>query len=131
MSKIKYKQLVERLLQNVAQPTRYTDTGIEAAQQIGQIATQEEIEWAIAGGLAMHLYGSPCYTKDVDIIASRRLSLTLEHSLTIGGSSYTLNVGRYQIQIDWIVHKDGFATFYRAALTEAITIKSNDRPHGD
>ena len=25
----------------------------------GQIAAQEEIEWVIAGGIAMHLYGSP------------------------------------------------------------------------
>jgi hypothetical protein len=127
MSETEYKQLVERMLQNVAQPTISTDTGIEAAQQIGQIASQEEIEWAIAGGLAMHFYGSPRLTKDVDIIASRQLSLTPEHSLTIGGSSYTLNVGRYRVQIDWIVRNDGFAAFYRAALAEAIAMPNGLR----
>lgn len=52
------------------------DVGIEAAQEVGELAAQEEIEWALAGGLAMHLYGSQRLTKDVDIIASQELSLT-------------------------------------------------------
>jgi hypothetical protein len=67
MSESDYQRLVEYVLQNAAQPMIATDTGIEAAQ--------EEIEWALAGGLAMHLYGSPRLTKDVDIIASAHLSL--------------------------------------------------------
>ena len=120
MSETEYKQLIERVLHNVENPTISTDTGVEAAHQIGQLATQEEIEWALAGGLAMHLYGSPRNTKDVDIIASKQLSLTPEHRLTFGGSSYTLQVGKYAVQIDWIVRNDGYEIFYRAALKEAI-----------
>ena len=127
MSESDHKQLVERVLQNTANLMIATDTGIEAAQKAGQLAAQEEIEWAVAGGLAMHLYGSPRLTKDVDIIASEHLSLTPQHRLSFGGSSYTLQVGRYAVQIDWIVRSDGYQKYYRAALKEAIELSNGLR----
>lgn len=127
MSETDYQQLVERMLRNVASPTISTDTAVEAAQKIGQLAAQEEIEWAVAGGLAMHLYGSPRHTKDVDIIASRQLSLTPEQRLSFGGGSYKLQIGKYQVQIDWIVRSDGFKKYYRAALQEAIHLPNGLR----
>ena len=127
MSENDYKQLVERALQNPANLMIATDTGIEAAQQMGQLAAQEEIEWAVAGGLAMHLYGSQRLTKDVDIIASRELSLTPQHQLSFGGSSYTLQIGRYNVQIDWIVRNDAYQKYYRAALNEAIELSNGLR----
>jgi hypothetical protein len=104
-----------------------TDTGIEAAQQIGNLAAKEEVEWALAGGLAMHLYGSPRLTKDVDIIASAHLSLTPQHRLSFGGSNYTLQVGKYEVPIDWIVRSDGYQKFYRAALNDAIKLPNGLR----
>ena len=97
MSENDYQELIGKVIQNAANPTISTDTGVEAARQIGQLANREEIEWALAGGLAMHLYGSPRHTKDVDIIASKHLSLTPQHRLSFGGSSYTLQVGRYAV----------------------------------
>jgi hypothetical protein len=127
MSESDYQQLVERMLENVASPTISTDTGIEAVQQIARLAAQEEAEWAIAGGLAMHLYGSPRLTKDVDIIASKHLSLTPRRRLTFGGSSYTLQVGKYTVQIDWIVRNDGYQKYYRAALKEAVALPNGLR----
>lgn len=127
MSENDYKQLVERVLQNTANLMIATDTGIEAAQQMGQLAEPEEIEWAVAGGLAMHLYGSQRLTKDVAIIASRELSLTPQHQLSFGGSSYTLQVGRYNVQIDWIVRNDAYQKYYRAALKEAIELSNGLR----
>ncbi|MEP7336837.1 MAG: hypothetical protein ABI977_03765 [Acidobacteriota bacterium] len=128
MSESDYQRLVERMLANdAASPMISSDTGIEAAQKIGQLATQEEIEWALAGGLAMHFYGSPRLTKDVDIIASNHLSLTPEHSLSFGGSSYTLQVGKYSVQIDWIVRNDGYRELYRKALQEAIRLPNGLR----
>lgn len=127
MSENDYKQLVERVLQNTANLMIATDTGIEAAQKAGQLAAQEEIEWALAGGLAMHLYGSPRLTKGVDIIASRDLSLTPQHRLNFGGSSYTLQVGKYTVQIDWIVRNDGYQKYYRAALKDAIELSNGLR----
>ena len=122
MSENDYKQIIDRILENAANPTISTDTGLEAAQMVGQIANREEIEWAVAGGIAMHLYGSPRMTKDVDIIASKDISLTPQHRLTFGGSSYTLQVGKYAVQIDWIVRNDGHREFYRQALQEAISL---------
>lgn len=127
MSESDYQQLVKQVLQNVATPMIATDTGIEAAQQIGQLAAGEEISWALAGGLAMHLYGSPRLTKDVDIIASQQLSLTPEGQLRIGGSSYTLQIGKYAVLIDWIVRNDGYQKYYRAALQEAIALPNKLR----
>jgi hypothetical protein len=113
MSEEEYKQLIERVLQNVANPTISTDVGVEAVKEVGQLANQEDIKWAVAGGLAMHFYGSPRLTKDVDIIASQHLSLTPQHQLTFGGSSYTFQIGRYKVQVDWIVRNDGYEKYYK------------------
>lgn len=128
MSESDYKQLVERMLENDAtSPMISSDTGVEAAQKAGQLATQEEIEWAVAGGLAMHFYGSPRMTKDVDIIASNHLSLMSRHPLSFGGSSYLLQVGKYNVQIDWIVRNDGYRELYSKALKEAIGLPNGLR----
>lgn len=127
MSESEYQRIVERVLQSVASPMIATDVGIEAAQKVGELAAQEKIEWALAGGLAMHLYGSPRLTKDVDIIASQDLSLTPKHKLSFGGSNYTLQVGKYEIPIDWIVRRDGYQKFYRTALKEAIKLPNGLR----
>lgn len=127
MSETDYQQLVERMLENVASPTISSETGVEAAQKVGELAAQEDIEWAVAGGLAMYFYGSPRLTKDVDIIASRDLSLTPKHRLSFGGSSYTLQLGKYAVQIDWIVRNDGYQKYYRAALKEAVAMPNGLR----
>ena len=127
MSQENYQQLIERVLQNVANPTISTDVGVEAAQQVGKLANQEEINWALAGGLAMYLYGSPRLTKDVDVIASQHLSLVAEHQLTFGGSSYTIQIGKYMVQVDWIVRNDGYEKYYRAALKDAIELPNGLR----
>jgi len=127
MSESDYQQIVERLMQGVAQPMIATDVGIEAAQKFGELAAQEEIEWALAGGLAMHLYGSQRLTKDVDIIASQNLSLTPKHQLSFGGGSYALQIGKYEVPIDWIVRSDGYQKYYQAALKDAIRLPNGLR----
>ena len=127
MSENEYKKLVERMLENTSVPMISSDTGIKAAKKIGKLATQEEIEWAVAGGMAMYIYGSPRMTKDVDIIASKNLSLTQDHPLGFGGSSYTLQVGKYAVQIDWIVRNDSYQEFYRKALQQAIHLPNGLR----
>lgn len=128
MNENDYKQLVERMLENdAASPMISSDTGVEATQKAGQLAAQEEIQWAVAGGLAMHFYGSPRMTKDVDIIASNHLSLTPQHPLSFGGSSYTLQVGKYNVQVDWIVRNDGYRELYCKALKEAISLPNGLR----
>lgn len=127
MSEDEYQRLVERVMQSVADPMISTDTGLEAAKEAGRLADQDAVEWAVAGGLAMHLYGSPRLTKDVDIIASKSLSLTPQHRLFFGGNSYTLQVGKYAVRIAWIVRNDGYQKYYRAALKDAIQLPNGLR----
>lgn len=120
------KELIEYVLQTVAaNPMIATDTGLEAAQTVGKIAAAENVEWALCGGLAMHLYGSDRLTKDVDIIASARIPIASRASLTFGGDSYTIEIGKYKIPVDWIVRNDGYQKYYRAALNEAISLPPN------
>ena len=127
MSATEYLQLVERVLQSAANPVISTDTGVEAVQTVAQFANQEEIDWAIVGGLAMYLYGSPRLTNNVDLIASKNLSLTPEHGLTFGGNNYVLQVGKYSVRVNWIVRNDGYQKYYRAALKRAITMPNGLR----
>jgi hypothetical protein len=75
----------------------------------------------------MHLYGSQRLTKDVDIIASQNLSLTPKHRLSFGGSSYILQVGKYEVPVDWIVRSDGYQKYYRAAISDAIKLPNGLR----
>lgn len=113
-------EIIERVQKNVESPTISTDTGLEAAQKIGEIAAGENIEWALIGGIAMYLYGSPRLTKDVDIIASNVVSIEANAPLTFGGNNYIVEIGKYKVAVDWIVRNDGYAKYYRAALTDAV-----------
>lgn len=128
MSENEYQQLIERMLaHDAASPMISSETGVKAARKAGKLAAQEEIAWAVAGGLAMHFYGSPRMTKDVDIIASKHLSLLPQHPLTFGGNSYLLKVGKHNVQLDWIVRSDGYRELYRQALQEAIRLPNGLR----
>lgn len=108
-------EIIERVQRNVENPTVSTDTGLEAAQKIGEIARTENIDWALIGGIAMYLYGSPRLTKDVDIIASDYVSLEANAPLVFGGNNYIVEVGKYKVAVDWIVRRDGYAKYYRTA----------------
>lgn len=114
------KDLIEKIEENIKSPTVSTDTGLEAAQKIGKIAEAENIDWALVGGIAMYLYGSPRLTKDVDIIASNHISLTANAPLNLGGYNYIIEIGKYKIAVDWIVRNDGYAKYYTAALKESV-----------
>ena len=52
-----------------------SDSANQALEIVGQLAESNGIKWALCGGIAMIVYGSPRLTKDVDIIASQRLPL--------------------------------------------------------
>ncbi len=120
-------EIIERVQKNVASPTISTDTGLEAARKIGAIAERENVKWALVGGVAMYLYGSPRLTKDVDIIASNFVSLEANAPLTFGGNNYLIEVGKYRVAVDWIVRRDGYAKYYRAALAEAVVFPNKLR----
>ena len=76
----------------------------------------------------MYLYGSVrALTKDVDIIASNTVSLKPNAPLTFGGNNYIVEVGKYKVAVDWIVRNDGYAKYYRAALSEAVVFPNKMR----
>jgi hypothetical protein len=115
MSEDEFQQLVERVRESIANPTISTDTGVEAVQKVSELAAQDEIEWAVAGGLAMHLYGSPRLTKDVDIIASDHLSLTPQHRLSFGGRTVKQKVIETAGEEAWLAMLAGFRRLFGLA----------------
>ncbi len=100
-----------------------TEEGLEAARRIAEIAEKEGVDFALAGGIAMHLYGFMRATKAVDLIASDVLDLDADRELSFGGESYLVKIGKRYITVDWIVRQDDVADIYEAALDAA---KSSD-----
>lgn len=122
------KELIEYIEQNIANsPMIDTETGIAAVRQLAEVAKKEEVEWALAGGIAMHLYGSPRLTKDVDVISLKRLSLKSIRPIGFGGESYEVIVGKKKIHVDWIVREDNYRQYYAQALLDATILKDNLR----
>ena len=66
------------------------ESATKAIETVSEIAGQHKIDWALAGGLAVILYGSDRLTKDVDIIATRILPLESEGTLIQGGERYRI-----------------------------------------
>lgn len=120
------KDLIEYIEQNLENsPMIDTETGISAVKSLAKIAEKESIEWALVGGIAMHLYGSPRLTKDVDVISLKRLPLKSVRPIGFGGESYEVAVGKKKIHVDWIVREDNYRTYYVQALRDATLLKNN------
>ncbi|HEX9000223.1 MAG TPA: hypothetical protein VGB07_10020, partial [Blastocatellia bacterium] len=69
-----------------------TDEGLKAAAIIVEQAAKEGVEYAIAGGIAMHIFGYLRATHDVDLLASKMLDLPYEEKLSFGGVSHHIPV---------------------------------------
>lgn len=97
-----------------------TETALKAVNKIIAVAKKEGVDWALAGGLAMHFYGFTRATKDVDLVAEKLLSLSAMTKISFGGEIYEVKVGRKTIKVNWIVRDDFFREFYENALRDAI-----------
>lgn len=97
-----------------------TEDGLAAALQIAEVAKQQGVACALAGGIAMHLYGFTRATTDVDLIGAQALNLTATRKLSFGGVTYPAKVGERLINVDWIVRDDETAEVYQAALADAV-----------
>lgn len=100
------------------------ESAFEALAVVGEIAAKEKIEWALVGGIAMAVYDSPRNTKDVDIIAARRLDLKPVGQLRQGGERYEVQVLRREVAVDWIVRQDNARVFFKEALADAVKIEN-------
>ncbi len=96
-----------------------TEEGLMVAEIIFEQAEKEGIVCALAGGIAMHLYGYNRATHDVDFLAQKTLDLPAEEKLPFGGLSYSIEVGAKKIIADVIVRDDFFRDYYDAALRDA------------
>ncbi len=119
MSEEELEKLVEK---NLAKQTVSTETGLLVADKLKTIAEKENVDFAIAGGLAMHLYGFERATTDVDFVANRRISLEVKRYLSFGGERYEIEIDGRIIDVDWIIRRDNYVEFYRQALVEAAEI---------
>lgn len=96
----------------------------QAIETVGELANQNNIDWALAGELAVILYGSDCLTKDIDIIASKTLPLENQGLLKQGGERYQIQTSKKSVVVDWITCRDEAKQFYQSALKDAVSIKN-------
>jgi hypothetical protein len=128
MGRVMNQDLERRVLENLAHnPMIDTETSLAAAAQITALADRENVDWALCGGLAMHLYGSDRLTKDADVVASNFLSRAGARRLSFGGIAYEVPVGAKIVPVDWIVRNDDLQEFYRAALADAYVLENGWR----
>ncbi len=115
------KELKEFIAKN-HQPHKMLDveSGIEAIKKISEIVKNSDINWAVVGGFAMYLYNSPRFTKDVDVIADKKLPLESIGQLVQGGEHYEIEVKKRKVPVDWIIRNDVAQKYYEMALEEAF-----------
>lgn len=99
------------------------ESAMKAIAKVRELAQSENIEWALVGGVAMAMYDSPRLTKDVDIIAGKRLNLESVGRLVQGGECYQIQLEKRTVQVDWIVRSDTAKVFYEKALADAIKLE--------
>jgi hypothetical protein len=92
---------------------------LEAAKQAIAKAAEEGTQAAVAGGLAMQIFGFTRATQDVDIVASGALALESRGPLEFGGCVYSVRVEGQDIEVDWMVRSDDRRPVYEAALRDA------------
>lgn len=117
------KEEIQAILRRNLTPDKQsisTEEGLEVAKAAGQAAREQGIICALAGGLAMHLYGFTRATTDVDFIADKLLGWVAKDKLSFGGETYSASTGKREIDLDWIVRDDFFREFYEAALRDAV-----------
>lgn len=117
------KEEIRALLQRNSLPDKQsisTEEGLIVARVAARAAHDKGIVCALAGGLAMHLYGFTRATEDVDMIASDLLGWQAKDQLSFGGETYSASTGTREIDLDWIVRNDFFYEFYEAALRDAV-----------
>lgn len=122
MTKQEIIRLVDRNMNNNPNPMIATEAGVRAVKKYAALAKKHNIDFALVGGIAMHFYGSPRLTKEVDVIASAVLPIEAERKLGFGGERYRAAVGQLKLPLDWIVRNDQARRFYEKALEDAYLL---------
>ena len=90
---------------------------IEAAlTEAADVAKKGRVKVALAGGVALQLYGSDRFTADLDLVADRYPSdIKRRDVLTFGGVRTALS----GVPVDFIVRDDQYADLYDEAIERA------------
>jgi len=105
------------------------DSASQAVEIITKLAEENNIDWALVGGLAMNLYGSDRLTKDIDVIADKLLPMSEKQivgRLKQGGERFNTETDEKIVTVDWIIRNDEFKPLFNEALKAAVKI--NDVP---
>ena len=96
-----------------------TEEGLEAIEILTEVAEANGINFVIAGGLAVQLYGFTRATTDADVLASAILPIESFRKLTFGGESYKVQISNGKsIIVDWIVRDDEKKDVYEASISQ-------------
>jgi len=88
-----------------------------AVEEVVDLAASGNVRVALAGGVAMQLYRSDRFTKDVDFVAGSSVpGLEVEKTLTFGGYSSKTPSG---VPVDIILRSDDYRDLYDFALDAA------------
>src|SRR5580698_1698656 len=90
----------------------------EAISFVEQVTRSTRIEVAICGGIAMQVYGSDRFTRDVDFVVSRVPAEQegVGKPLSFGGLRLSTTAG---VQCDLIARNDEYKELYDEALDKA------------
>lgn len=98
------------------------ESATEVIKTVAEISKNNDVSWALVGGLAMAIYGSDRNTKDIDIIADKLLPLENKGLLRQGGERYLIKTTKKEVAVDWIIRNDEFKALFQDALAEAVRI---------
>lgn len=94
------------------------DELLEAASEVAEAAAAGHEGVALAGGLAMQVWGSPRLTADLDVVASSELGYSGD-PLSFGGVRSRVGI----VPVDIIVRADEYRPLYEAALHDAVSVE--------
>jgi hypothetical protein len=93
----------------------------ESIALIKKMAAEQGFNAVLIGGVALQVYGSPKFTKDIDFALDQPLedpgTLRKTKPISFGGAKYTAPNGA---SIDLIVRNDEYAKLYKDAITSSI-----------
>lgn len=99
---------------------------LEALREIASVAKENGVHAALAGGLAMQVYGSDRFTKDIDVLCDEDMpQFPGRKRLTFGGRCTKTSKG---LPLDLIMRDDVYTQLYDAALNTARRIRGYPLP---
>lgn len=83
------------------------------AEEMVEIAKQQDVDVVLVGGAALIYFGSPRLTSDVDFAATGIVPAQERGDLSFGGKKLTSPSG---VPVDWILRNDDYAALYEEAI---------------